>query len=353
MLSENKSRSEAIWHVLLGAAIATGLLVFYFSIFTEQSKTIHDLGLRNEVQLPLNSTVSLNKTENAPTNISETTFEDLLPLLQNASMDDNTIIFTEINDAFANPGSMLDLFLESFHVGENIKHLLDHLIIVAMDEVSFERCKSIHHHCYLLKIDGENFESEKFYMTKGFVNLVWTKIKLMQRMVEFGYNVIFTDLDVLWFRNILKLITVHYDITLSCDIYFGSPEYIGNFPNTGLFYVKSTMKNAEVLNYWYEARKRFPDKNEQSVFNDIKKELVDQFRIKMRFVETDYLSGFCNHGKDLNKVYTMQSNCCVGLQNKLNDLSSILDDWKKYKASSDEEKKNGTFTWTVPRICLH
>jgi Nucleotide-diphospho-sugar transferase len=121
------------------------------------------------------------------------TFEDLLPVLKNASMDDNTIIFTEVNDAFANPDSILDLFLESFHVGENIEHLLDHLVIVAMDQVSFERCKSLHRHCYLFKIDGnEDFESEKFYMTKGFVSLVWTKIKLMQRMVEFGYNVIFT-----------------------------------------------------------------------------------------------------------------------------------------------------------------
>ena len=107
-------------------------------------------------------------------------------------MDDNTIIFTEINDAYANPGSILDLFLESFHVGENIEHLLEHLIIVATDQVSFERCKSIHHHCYLLKIDDENFEAARFFMSKGFVNLVWTKIKLMQRMVEFGYNVIFT-----------------------------------------------------------------------------------------------------------------------------------------------------------------
>ncbi|XP_078175476.1 uncharacterized protein At4g15970-like [Carex rostrata] len=351
MLLDNKSRSEAIWF-LLGAAIATSLLVLYFSINTEQSKIIHDLGLSNEVQLPPSS-VGHNKTDNAPTNITETAFQDLLPLLKNASMGDNTIIFTEINDAYANPGSILDLFLESFHVGENIEHLLEHLIIVATDQVSFERCKIIHHHCYLLKIDGENFEAAKFFMSKGFVNLVWTKIMLMQRMVEFGYNVIFTDLDVLWFRNILKLIPVDYDITLSCDVFIGWPEYIGSFPNTGLFYVKSTMKNAEVLNYWYEARKRFPGKNEQSVFNAIKKELVDKFRTKMRFVETDYLSGFCNYGKDLNKVYTMQSNCCVGLQNKLNDLSGILDDWKKYKALSSEEKWNGKFTWTFPRICLH
>jgi Nucleotide-diphospho-sugar transferase len=136
------------------------------------------------------------------------TFEDLLPLLKNASMEDNTIIFTEVNDAFANPDSILDLFLESFHVGENIEHLLDHLVIVAMDQVSFERCKSLHRHCYLFKIDGEDFESEKFYMTKGFVSLVWTKIKLMQRMVEYGYNVIFTVCRLIfyltWILNILN-----------------------------------------------------------------------------------------------------------------------------------------------------
>lgn len=157
----------------------------------------------------------------------------------------------------------------------------------------------------------------------------------------------------MWFRNILKFVSVYYDITLSCDIYFGWPEYIGNLPNTGLFYVKSTVKNAEALNYWYEARNRFPDKNEQAVFNDIKNELVDKFEMKMRFVETDHLSGFCNYGKDLNKVHTMQSNCCVGFKNKINDLRSVLDDWNKYKTLSPEEKESGNFTWTVPRICLH
>ncbi|KAJ4785812.1 Nucleotide-diphospho-sugar transferase family protein [Rhynchospora pubera] len=366
MKSDNKNCAR-LWNVLLGAAISAGFVVFFFSITTEQNKTPLDLGLRmgaqarpncvclNETKIaPVNNTeVLLSESKNAPANKTETTFEDLLPLLKNASMDDNTIIFTEVNDAFAKPGSILDLFLESFHVGENIKHLLDHLIIIAMDQVAFERCKSIHRHCYLFKVDGKNFESEKFFMSKGFVDLVWTKIKLMQRMVEFGYNVVFTDLDVLWLRNIFKFVSVYYDITLSSDWYSGQPEDIGNFPNTGLFYVKSTVKNAEVLNFWYEARNRFPDMNEQNAFNEIKKELVETFQVKMRFLETDYLSGFCNYGKDLNKVYSMQSNCCGGLGNKLSDLRSVLNDWKKYMSLSVEEKQNGNFTWTLPQICFH
>lgn len=69
MLPENKSR-EPIWYVLLGAAIATSMVVFYFSITTEESKTIHDLGIRNEAQVPPNC-VCLNETRNAPTNNTE------------------------------------------------------------------------------------------------------------------------------------------------------------------------------------------------------------------------------------------------------------------------------------------
>jgi hypothetical protein len=69
MLSENKSR-EPIWYVLLGAAIATGLAVIYFSTTTEQDNAIYDLGMRNEAQVPPNC-VCLNETKNAPTNNTE------------------------------------------------------------------------------------------------------------------------------------------------------------------------------------------------------------------------------------------------------------------------------------------
>jgi hypothetical protein len=71
MLSDNKSREPmAMWYVLLGAAIATSLAVFYFSITTEQKKTFHDLGMRNEAPIPPNC-VCLNETKNAPTNNTE------------------------------------------------------------------------------------------------------------------------------------------------------------------------------------------------------------------------------------------------------------------------------------------
>jgi hypothetical protein len=65
-------------------------------------------------------------------------FAELAELLKNASMEDKTVIVTSINQAYAAPGSLLDLFLESFRLGEGTAALLDHLLIVAVDPAAHE-----------------------------------------------------------------------------------------------------------------------------------------------------------------------------------------------------------------------
>ncbi|RZC50339.1 hypothetical protein C5167_018759 [Papaver somniferum] len=49
-------------------------------------------------------------------------------LLKAAAMKDKTVILTTLNEAWAAPApnSILDLFLESFKIGENTKNLLNH-----------------------------------------------------------------------------------------------------------------------------------------------------------------------------------------------------------------------------------
>jgi ferritin len=62
-------------------------------------------------------------------------------VLKKAANEDNTVILTEVNEAFAKPGSLLDLFLESFHTGENIERLLNHLVMITMDQNAYDRYK--------------------------------------------------------------------------------------------------------------------------------------------------------------------------------------------------------------------
>jgi hypothetical protein len=67
---------------------------------------------------------------------SQSNFAGLAELLPKVATDDRTVIITSVNEAFARPGSLLDLFRESFYAGEKISHLLDHLVVVAIDSAA-------------------------------------------------------------------------------------------------------------------------------------------------------------------------------------------------------------------------
>jgi Nucleotide-diphospho-sugar transferase len=160
------------------------------------------------------------------------------------------------------------------------------------------------------------------------------------------------DVDILWFRNPFKHITVYADLTTSCDDYKGDPDGINNSPNTGFIYVKPSNRTIEMMKYWHDARQRFPPHHEQQIFNQIKQELVDLLGINMQFVDTIYFGSLCSFSTDINKIYTMHANCCVnGLEAKLSDLRNLMDIWKNYTALSIEEKNKGLFTWTKPGQC--
>lgn len=109
-------------------------------------------------------------------------------------MEDRTVIMTSVNEAWAAEGSLLDSFLESFRVGLNISHLVKHIVVVAMDEGALRRCRAVHPHCHLLLPDvhGLDLSGAKSYMTKDYLDLVWSKLRLQHRVLLLGYNLLFT-----------------------------------------------------------------------------------------------------------------------------------------------------------------
>jgi Nucleotide-diphospho-sugar transferase len=102
---------------------------------------------------------------------------------------------TSVNWAWAKPDSLLDLFLQSFQTGEKISHFLKHLLIVAVDPQAFERCKLVHPYCYQLKNDV-NLTAQQGFLSKGYIELVWSKLWLQRYILEQGYNFLFT----VWFN---------------------------------------------------------------------------------------------------------------------------------------------------------
>ena len=113
-------------------------------------------------------------------------------ILENASTKDKNVIITNLNDAWVEPHSIFDLFLESFHIGNNTRRLVNHLVVVCVDEKAYNRCLALHPHCYHLRIEGLNSAGEAFFMSPDYLEIVWRKINFLAAILEKGYNFVFT-----------------------------------------------------------------------------------------------------------------------------------------------------------------
>ena len=107
-------------------------------------------------------------------------------------MANDTVILTTLNAAWSEPGSVLDVFLESFRTGESTRELLDHLVIVSLDSAAHERCGQVHRHCFALVAGGVNFSGQKNFMTDGYLKMMWSRINFLGQVLEKGFSFIFT-----------------------------------------------------------------------------------------------------------------------------------------------------------------
>nr|XP_051220188.1 uncharacterized protein At4g15970-like [Lolium perenne] len=271
--------------------------------------------------------------------------DDLAVLLRSAVMEDNTVIMTFTNKAWTATGSLLDLFMESFREGDKTEPLLKHLIIVAVDDKAFEQCKVVHPLCYFLEVGGVNLTREQAYMSKDYLEMMWARNKFQTRVLELGYAFLFTDMDILWFRNALLHVPVGADITISSDKYLGDDPYdLEKQANGGFVYARPNPRTIGFFKGWYQARSG--RMNEQAVFDKMKRELSLQHGVEVHFIDTAYCGGFCQPKKDFRRLCTFHGNCLRGLSLKLERLRGVMDEWKQFKIARQEElaNKNNTLS---------
>uniref|UniRef100_M8BAS4 Nucleotide-diphospho-sugar transferase domain-containing protein n=1 Tax=Aegilops tauschii TaxID=37682 RepID=M8BAS4_AEGTA len=251
----------------------------------------------------------------------EEAFRGLAELLPKVAMDDGTVIITTVNEAWARLGSLLDLFLGSFRDGEGIAHLLNHTHIVAADPGAMALCQAVHPHCYLHEVTSANVSSANRFMTKSYLELIWARLEVPQRILQLGYNYLSTDVDVMWLRNPFRHISLYADVAMSTDRFYGNAEDLQNVGNGGFYYIRSTNRTVEMLSRWLAARSRFPSAHDQGVLNEIKAELAaGDLQIKFVFLDIVIFGGFCQFHEEMDKVSTMHANCCIELENKVDDL---------------------------------
>lgn len=277
----------------------------------------------------------------------------LARVLKNAAMPDKTVILTTVNEAWTSPNSILDLFLESFRVGIGTRRLLNHLVVIALDERAFSRCKDVHSHCFALSTEGVDFSQEAAFLSGDYLKMMWRRIDFLRYVLEMGYNFVFTDADIMWFRNPFPHFYRDIDFQIACDHFSGnSTDVVNSHPNGGFNFVKSNTRAIEFYKFWYSSRENYPGLHDQDVFNRIKMHtFLTDIGLKMRFLDTAYFGGFCEPSEDLNKVCTMHANCCIGLESKVHDLRIMLEDWRQFLSLPPTLKRSIMFSWSVPQNC--
>nr|KYP69168.1 Uncharacterized protein At4g15970 family [Cajanus cajan] len=273
-------------------------------------------------------------------------------VLNEAAMKDKTVILTTLNEAWAAPNSVIDLFLESFRIGDRTRTLLNHLVIIALDEKAFARCQVIHTHCFFLVSEEAYFNEEAYFMTPRYLKMMWRRIDFLRSVLELGYNFVFTDADIMWFRNPFPQFHHDADFQIACDHFTGSFDDVQNRPNGGFNFVKSNNRSIEFYKFWYSSRESYPGYHDQDVLNFIKVHpFITVIGLKMRFLDTTNFGGLCEPSRDLNQVCTMHANCCFGMDSKLHDLRIMLQDWKHYLSLPPSLKKLSVVSWRVPSKC--
>ncbi|GAY57863.1 F1K23.9 [Citrus sinensis] len=290
--------------------------------------------------------------------------DELELALEEAAMPNKTVIIAVVNRAYVEQSikadtTMLDLFLESFWLGEGTRPLLDNLLIVAVDQTAYDRCLFKRLHCYRLLTDGVDFATEKVYMSQDFIKMMWRRTNLLLDVLKRGYSFIFTDTDVMWMRNPFMMLDKNEseDLQISVDEYNGDPRSQKNLINTGFYFIRSNNRTIDLFSKWYGMKDNSTGMKEQDVLLELmRKGIFKQLGMRVKFLDTQYFSGFCQDSKNIWSVTTVHSNCCRHIDAKVSDLKFVLRDWKRFTALKAKyptmgRNKTMTYRWSPHNAC--
>ncbi|KAF7819436.1 nucleotide-diphospho-sugar transferase family protein [Senna tora] len=281
--------------------------------------------------------------------------EELVQVLRRATMPDRTVIITMVDEAWASPGSILDLFLQSFRDGQDTRRFLSHLVIITMDSQAFEYCRSLHPYCIHPSILSHyfGFIAPQSTPTLHHSLFSWKRNYLLLKVLELGYNIIYTDVDVMWLRSPLSHFHTLKELSISCD--FSSYEQRGgNVQDGGLFYLKASVASLEFFKLWNVRKVQYPNSQVDKSFcmNIMKsRDAIEAYGVRIQYVSATYFGGFCQLNKDkFSEAYSMHANCCEELRSKVHDLKLVLDDWINFRSHSS--KNYTALRLRAPQKCL-
>ena len=142
------------------------------------------------------------------------------------------------------------------------------------------------------------------------------------------------DTDVMWLRNPFPMLSQNerIDLQISTDNFNGNEWSEDNPINTGFYFIRSNNKTMSLFDAWYAMKNNSVGIKEQDVLSNMMHEGVfKELGLTVRFLDTNYFSGFCKDSEDFKAVRTVHANCCRTISAKLTDLMAVILDWERYK----------------------
>ncbi|XP_058741665.1 uncharacterized protein At1g28695-like [Vicia villosa] len=282
--------------------------------------------------------------------------QELIQVLKKAAMEDRTVILTMVDESHARPGSMLEVFLQSFEYGHGTRRFLNHLVIITMDQQAFRYCRLLHQHCIHPATFQPYFSARRPSVTSPdhTVLFSWRRNHVLIQVIELGYNIIFTETDVLWLKSPLVNFHPQYELSISCN-FVNVGEGAFSVQEGGIFFMKANYVTPGFLQDWKLTKILHPNSTvDESMCAtlELHKDLVDINGVRVHRIDTNHFGGFCQTYNDmLEDAYTIHANCCYDLESKVHDLKIVLDDWIRFRNRVSKSNATEKIALRWPQKC--
>eukprot|EP00850_Spirogloea_muscicola_P003002 SM000011S19180 [mRNA] locus=s11:1234586:1237562:- [translate_table: standard] len=267
--------------------------------------------------------------------VNDTPASKLRSVLETAATPDSRIVIVTSFTAAWKP--MLELFLEQLRSSPLTQALIRHLLVLSFDDKGYSYCQKLGLHCYLDTQEsatkkGNYSGAAKVYMTPIYLDMMWRRLELKRDILQLGYNVLFTDTDILWFQDPLPLLQAsQLDIQFACDRWRTDPAKPAI--NAGFYFARSNNRTIAFYDHWLEGRTKA--RTSKMLPRCCCQLMTITLPLKL----------------DLTLLVTVHANCCVGMDRKLGPLKRMMEDkaWLDKLSCCRDELYKHHFRWLPPK----
>lgn len=147
-------------------------------------------------------------------------------------------------------------------------------IVTAFDSESLRQCLELNLPCYngTHLTESKVTAQEQFFNSPNYLNVVWSKVKLAQEVVQLNYTLHYSDVDVVYLKDIRQ----HYKALWSRfqpDAFFNveDVEQLETVVNSGVYVLSPNTRTIGLLAAWAASRRTGPrsDQTDQGGLNSL------------------------------------------------------------------------------------